>query len=279
MMGLTTLSAVFVIVCLFLILAYILIGGVRFLSIDFLINTPKPVGEPHSGIANGIVGSLVMVSVSSLVAIPVGILSGLYLAESEHHKIVGAIRFFMDTLIGIPSILIGVFAWMMFVSPDGLVLGNLHLRAFTLGHFSGLAGAMALAFMMAPIVARTTEEMVRLIPMELREAALAVGAPRWRVSIGVVLRTAASGIVTGCMLAIARVAGETAPLIFTALGYDFINTNLRSSMASLTNQIYYYAGSPYEEWHAMAWTATLVLIAFIFFLNIAVKFLVRNKHA
>jgi len=265
MMGLTTSSAIFVIVILFLILAYILAGGLRYLSFDFLINTPKPVGEPHSGIANGIVGSTIMVGFASIIGIPVGILAGLYLAESEHHKMVGVVRFFIDSLIGIPSILIGVFAWTVFVHP--------------MGHFSGFAGGMALAIMMTPIIARTTEEMIRLVPMELREAALALGAPRWRVSIGVVLRTSASGIATGCMLAIARVAGETAPLLFTALGYDFINTNLNKQMGSLTAQIYYYAGSPYEDWHAMAWSATLVLISVIFFLNIAVKLVVRNRHA
>ena len=264
MMGMTTLSAVFVIVTLFLILGYIVTGGLRYLSLDFLINSPKPIGEAHSGIANGIVGSLIMVTVSSAISIPVGVLAGLFLAESELHKIVGAIRFLIDTLIGIPSILIGVFAWTIIVHP--------------MGHFSGFAGAMALSMMMTPIVARTTEEMIRLVPMELREAALALGAPRWRVSMGVVLRTSASGIATGCMLAIARVAGETAPLLFTALGLDYISTNLNQQMASLTNQIYYYAGLPYEEWHAMAWSATLVLISAIFFLNIAVKFLVRNKH-
>jgi phosphate transport system permease protein len=278
MMGLTTLSAVFVIVILFLILAYILIGGARFLSPSFLINTPVPEGEPNSGIANGIIGSFIMVSVASLIAIPIGILAGLYLAESEKPKLAGAIRFFIDTLIGIPSILIGVFAWTAFVSPDGLVFGPLKLRIFTLGHFSGFAGAMALSIMMAPIVARTSEEMIRLVPMELREAALALGAPRWRVSLGVVLRTSASGIATGCMLAIARVAGETAPLLFTALGLDRISTNLRGQMSSLTNMIYYYAGSPYEDWHAMAWTATLVLISIIFFLNIFVKYVVRNRY-
>jgi len=278
MMGLTTLSAVFVIVCLFLILAYILAGGLRYLSFDFLINTPKPVEEPHSGIANGIIGTFMMVTVASVVAIPIGILAGLYLAESEHHKAVGVIRFFVDTLIGIPSILIGVFAWTAFVSSDGLYFFGWQIKWFTLGHFSGLAGAMALAIMMAPIVARTSEEMIRLVPMELREAALALGAPRWRVSLGVVLRTSMSGIATGCMLAIARVAGETAPLLFTALGLDYISTNLRGQMASLTNQIYYYAGSPYEKWHAMAWSATLVLISIIFFMNVMVKFFVRNKY-
>ena len=265
MMGLTTFSAVFVIVVLFLILAYILAGGLRYLSLDFLINTPKPVGEPHSGIANGIVGSAIMVAFASLIGIPTGILAGLYLAESEHHKIVGTVRFLIDSLIGIPSILIGVFAWTVFVNP--------------MGHFSGFAGGMALAMMMTPIIARTTEEMIRLVPMELREAALALGAPRWRVSVGVVLRTSASGIATGCMLAIARVAGETAPLLFTALGLDYISTSLNRQMGSLTQQIYYYAGSPYEEWHAMAWSATLVLISVIFFLNIVVKFFVRNRHA
>ncbi|HZS44006.1 MAG TPA: phosphate ABC transporter permease PstA [Blastocatellia bacterium] len=265
MTGLTALCAVLVIVALFAILAYILIGGVRYLSLDFLVNDPKPVGEAHSGIRNAIVGSAILVAVGSVIGIPIGVLGGLFLAETEAHKLASIIRFLIDNLIGVPSIIIGVFAWTAIVKPTG--------------HFSGWAGGLALAMMMAPIVARTTEEMIKLVPMELREAALALGAPRWRVSLGVVLRTAAGGIGTGCMLAIARVAGETAPLLFTALGLGYLNTNLNQPMASLTYQIYYYATSPYEDWHAMAWSATLVLITMIFMLNIAVKFILRSKHS
>jgi phosphate transport system permease protein len=264
MTGMTALCAVLVIVALLAILAYILIGGIRYLSPDFLVNDPKPYGEPHSGIRNAIVGSAILVAVGSIVGIPIGILGGLFLAETEAHRTAAVIRFLTDNLIGVPSIIIGVFAWTAIVKP--------------MGHFSGWAGGLALAMMMAPIVARTTEEMIKLVPMELREAALALGAPRWRVSIGVVLRTAAGGIGTGCMLAIARVAGETAPLLFTALGLGYFSTNLNQPMASLTYQIYYYATSPYEGWHAMAWTATLILITMIFMLNIVVKFVLRSKH-
>ena len=148
-----------------------------------------------------------------------------------------------------------------------------------MGHFSALAGGIALAIMMMPIVARTTEEMIRLVPQSLREAALALGAPRWRVTLGVVLRTAASGIATGAMLAVARIAGETAPLLFTALGLNYLSLDLNGPMANLPFQIYYYAASPYDEWHAMAWAATLVLVGMILALNVAVKLLTRNRHA
>jgi phosphate transport system permease protein len=147
-----------------------------------------------------------------------------------------------------------------------------------MGHFSALSGAVALGIMMMPIVARTTEEMIRLVPHSLREAGLALGAPKWRVTLGVVLRTAASGVATGAMLAIARISGETAPLLFTALGLNFLSTDLMRPMGSLTVRIFYYAGSPYEEWHKMAWAATLVLVTMILVLNVAVKVLARNRH-
>ena len=264
MTAITGLCALFAVASLFLILGYIFWGGVRGLSLGFLVNSPKPVGEPDSGIANAIVGSVILISIGSLIGMPVGIMAGIYLSEFGSNKFGLLLRFLIDTLTGTPSILVGVFVWTVMVHP--------------MGYFSALSGAVALGIMMMPIVARTTEEMIRLVPQSLREAALALGAPRWRVTLGVVLRTAASGVATGAMLAIARIAGETAPLLFTALGLNYLSTNLLQPMASLTFQIYYYAQSPYEEWHDMAWAATLVLVTMILTLNILVKILTRNRH-
>lgn len=264
MTALTGLCAVFAVASLFFILGYIFVGGIRALSFSFLFDTPKPIGEPGSGIANAIVGSAILISLGSLIGMPVGILAGIYLSEFGSNKFGHLLRFLIDTLTGTPSIVVGVFVWTVMVRP--------------MGHFSALSGGVALGIMMMPIVARTTEEMIRLVPQSLREAGLALGAPRWRVTLGVVLRTAASGVATGAMLAIARIAGETAPLLFTALGLNYLSTNLLQPMASLTFQIFYYAGSPYEEWHDMAWAATLVLVTMILALNIAVKALTRNRH-
>lgn len=265
MLILTGLCALLAITALVIILGYIFVGGFRALSWDFLVNTPKPVGEPGSGIANAIVGSLILVGLGSAIGLPVGILAGLYLAEFGQNKLGYGLRFFIDTLIGVPSIVIGVFVWTAMVRP--------------MGHFSAWAGGVALAIMMMPIVARTTEEMIRLVPQSLREAALALGAPVWRVTLGVVLRAAAPGVATGAMLAIARVAGETAPLLFTALGLNYLSTDLNHPMASLTFQIYYYAQSPYDEWHSMAWAATLVLVTIILGLNVGVRMLARNRYS
>lgn len=260
----TGLCAAFAVLALFVILGYIFAGGLRALSLSFLLNSPKPVGEPGSGIANAIVGSVVLIALGSVIGMPVGILAGIYLSEFGSNRFGTLLRFLIDTLTGTPSIIVGVFVWTVMVHP--------------MGHFSALSGGVALGIMMMPIVARTTEEMIRLVPHSLREAALALGAARWRVTLGVVLRTAASGVATGAMLAIARIAGETAPLLFTALGLNYLSTNLLQPMASLTFQIYYYSQSPYEEWHDMAWAATMVLVTMILILNIAVKILTRNRH-
>jgi phosphate transport system permease protein len=265
MTALTALCTILAVGALVVILGYIFASGARALSWSFLVNTPKPIGEPNSGIANAIVGTVIMISLGSVIGMPIGILAGVYLAEFGSNRLGNLLRFLIDTLTGVPSIVVGVFVWTIMVNP--------------MGHFSALAGSIALAIMMMPIVARTTEEMIRLVPQSLREAALALGAPRWRVTVGVVLRTAASGIATGVMLAIARIAGETAPLLFTALGLNYLSTDLNGPMASLTFQIYYYAASPYDEWHAMAWAATLVLVGMILALNIAVKIFTRNRHA
>ncbi|HXG92067.1 MAG TPA: phosphate ABC transporter permease PstA [Blastocatellia bacterium] len=264
MTALTSLCAAVVIVALIVILGHIAVTGVRELNLSFLINEPKPVGESESGIANAIVGSLILIATASVIALPVGILAGIYLAEFSATRLGAMIRFLIDTLVGVPSIVVGVFVWTVMVRP--------------MGQFSALAGGVSLSIIMMPIVARTTEEMIRLVPQNMREAALALGAPVWRMSLGVVLRAAAGGVATGAMLAVARVAGETAPLLFTALSYNYMSMDLTQPIASLTYQIYYYAGSPYEQWHAMAWAATLVLVGMILAINVVVKLLARNRY-
>ena len=265
--SLTTLTAfctLLAISVLAIILSYIAMRGLSAINFRFLIDTPRPVGE-GGGIGNAIVGSAVLLFISCLVGIPVGIGTGVYLSEFGASFFGSVVRFLVDTLTGIPSIVTGVFVYAVVV-----------LR---MKHFSALAGGIALALIMVPIVARTTEEMIRLVPHSLREGALALGAPQWRVTLGVVLPAAASGIATGAMLAIARVSGETAPLLFTAFGSRFFPRNLNEPIASLTVQIYNYAISPYDEWHTQAWAATLVLMALILSINIAVRFLTRNRFS
>ncbi len=262
MMTLTAACAFFAVIVLALILGYIAYRGIGAISFQFLIETPKPVGE-GGGIGNAILGSLILLAMACAVGMPFGIATGIYLAEYGAGRFAGLVRFLTDTLTGIPSILIGVFIYTIIVLP--------------MKQFSAYAGGIALAVIMIPIVARTTEEMIRLVPASLREGALALGAPQWRVTLGVVLPAAASGIVTGAMLAVARVSGETAPLLFTAFGSRFFNVYLDQPMASLTVQIYNYAISPYDEWHAMAWAATLVLMTLILVINITVRFFTRQK--
>jgi phosphate transport system permease protein len=256
-------AAALTICALIVILGYIAVTGLGEQSPGFLVNNPKPVGEPGGGIANAIVGTLVLIGTASVIGLPVGIMAGIYLAEFASNRFGTTLRFLIDTLTGIPSIVVGVFVWTMMVRP--------------MGHFSALSGGVALSMIMMPIVARTTEEMIRLVPHSMREAALALGAPVWRMSLGVVLRAAMGGVATGAMLAIARIAGETAPLLFTALSYNYMSTDLNQPIASLTYQIYYYAGSPYEQWHSMAWAATLVLVGMIFAINVTVRVLSRNR--
>ena len=263
MTTLTMACAVLLIGILLAILLYISATGVRELSIGFLVNTPKPVGEPGSGIANAIVGTFILIGIASAIGLPTGIMAGIYLSEFAANRFGRFVRFLIDTLTGVPSIVIGVFAWTAIVRP--------------MGHFSALAGGIALSIIMMPIVARTTEEMIKLVPHSLREASLALGAPVWRMSLGVVLRTAAAGVATGAMLAIARIAGETAPLLFTALSYNYMSTDINQPIASLVYQIYYYAQSPYDEWHSMAWAATLVLVGTILVINVLVLTIIRRR--
>jgi phosphate transport system permease protein len=262
MTSFTALCTVLAISTLVIILSYIAMRGISALSFRFLVDPPRPVGE-GGGIGNAIVGSAVLLLLSCVVGIPGGIGTGVYLSEFGSGLFGSVVRFLVDTLTGIPSIVTGVFVYAVVV-----------LR---MKHFSALAGGIALALIMIPIVARTTEEMIRLVPHSLREGALALGAPQWRVTLGVVIPAAASGIATGAMLAIARVSGETAPLLFTAFGSRFFPRNLNEPIASLTVQIYNYALSPYDEWHAQAWTATLVLMALILSINIVVRIVTRKK--
>lgn len=261
----TTLTALCTLVAvgiLVIILGYIAMRGIGALNLRFLVDSPRPVGE-GGGIGNAIVGSAVLLLLSCAVGIPLGIATGVYLSEFGGGMFSSVVRFLVDTLTGIPSIVTGVFIYAVVV-----------LR---MKHFSAFAGGIALALIMIPIVARTTEEMIKLVPHSLREGALALGAPQWRVTLGVVIPAAASGIATGAMLAIARVSGETAPLLFTAFGSRFFPRNLNEPIASLTVQIYNYAISPYDEWHAQAWAATLVLMTLILSINILVRFLTRKK--
>jgi len=262
MTTLTAACAFFAVVVLVLILGYIAYRGIGAISFQFLVETPKPVGE-GGGIGNAILGTLILLGMACAVGMPFGIATGIYLAEYGAGRFASLVRFLTDTLTGIPSILVGVFVYTIIVLP--------------MKQFSAMAGGIALAVIMIPIVARTTEEMIRLVPASLREGALALGAPQWRVTTGVVLPAAASGIVTGAMLAVARVSGETAPLLFTAFGSRFFNVYLDQPMASLTVQIYNYAISPYDEWHAQAWAATLILMTLILVINITVRFFTRRK--
>jgi phosphate transport system permease protein len=264
MIGLTCAAAALAIVPLVAILAYLIRQGAATLSLDFFTNMPRPVGEPGGGMANAIVGTLILIGIASAVGLPVGIGAGLYLAERGRSRLANLVRFLADVLNGLPSIVMGIFAWQFLVRP--------------FGHFSALAGGAAIGAMMIPLVTRTTEEMVRTVPQSLREAALALGYPRWRTSLQIVLRTALGGIVTGVLVAVARVAGETAPLLFTAFGNQFWSTDVTQPIAALPLQVFVYAISPYDEWHAHAWAGALVLISLVLAISILARFAVRSRH-
>jgi phosphate transport system permease protein len=247
--GLSILATIIVIVPLIAILFYLVYKGASSLNLNFFTHIPAPVGEEGGGMANSIVGSGIILILASLMGIPVGIAAGVYLAEFGRGKALGtAIRFTADVLNGVPSIVMGIAAFSL------LVQGR---------HFSAFAGGVALAIMMIPTITRTTEEMLATVPHAIREAALGLGVPKWRTAISVSLRTASPGIITGCMLAFARVAGETAPLLFTAFGNQFWSLKLSEPIAALPLQIYIYAISPYDEWHRLAWAGSLVLIVLI----------------
>jgi phosphate transport system permease protein len=262
MTTLTALCTAVAVGMLLVILIYIALQGIGSVNLRFLLDSPRPVGE-GGGIGNAILGSLLLLLVSSVIGLPLGIAIGIYLSEFGTGRFGSLVRFLADTLTGIPSIVTGVFVYTIVVLP--------------MRHFSALAGGIALAVIMIPIVARTTEGMINLVPHSLREGALALGAPQWRVTLGIVVPAGASGIATGAMLAIARISGETAPLLFTAFGSRFFSYYLDQPIGSLTVQIYNYAISPYDEWHAQAWAATLVLMTMILSINIVVRFFTRKR--
>jgi phosphate transport system permease protein len=262
MTGVAVLTVVLVLAPLIAIFGYLVYKGFGSINWAFLTQTPKPVGETGGGMANAIVGSALMLGIASIIGVPLGIGAGIYLAEFGRNRLGDSIRFTADVLNGVPSIVIGIVAYAIVV---------LHQK-----HFSALAGGVALAIMMVPTICRTTEEMLLLVPQALREAAYGLGIPRWRTTLSVTLRTATSGVITGVMLAFARVAGETAPLLFTALGNQFWNLRTDQPTAALPLQIYTYALSPYDDWHRQAWAGALVLIVLIVSAVAAVRLAVRR---
>lgn len=257
------LCTVAVLVPLFFIFGYLLVKGLSSVNLDFFTQLPKPVGEPGGGMANAIVGTLILIGLACVFGLPIGVMTGVYLAEHGHGRLGWIVRFCADVLNGVPSIVVGIYAYTLIVLP-------MHT-------FSAYAGGCALGVMMLPIVARTTEEMVKLVPNALREASLALGVPAWRTMLRVVLRTARGGIITGIMLAVARIAGETAPLLFTAFGNQFWNRGLSGPISSLPVQLYTYAISPFDDWHRQAWAGALVLITLIFLTSLSVRLLTRGR--
>jgi len=262
MTGVAVLTVILVLVPLFAIFAYLVYRGFGSLTWSFLTQTPKPVGEAGGGMANAIIGSGFILALASILGVPLGVGAGIYLAEFGRNRFGDVIRFTADVLNGVPSIVIGIVAYSIVV---------LYQR-----HFSALAGGVALAIMMVPTITRTTEEMLLLVPQALREAAYGLGIPRWRTTLSITLRTATSGVITGIMLAFARVAGETAPLLFTAFGNQFWNLRIDQPTAALPLQIFTYAISPYDEWHRQAWAGALVLIVLIVSAVAAVRLAVRH---
>ena len=252
------------VLALVLILGYLVAKGASSLDWSFFVKNPVPAGQSGGGVANAIVGTMIIVALAALIGLPIGIGTGLYLAEYGSGRLGWTVRFVADVLNGTPSIVVGIFAWTWLVRP--------------MGHFSALSGSVALAVLMVPMIARTTEEMVRLVPHSLREAALALGYPRWRTSLRIIARTALAGILTGCLVGVARIAGETAPLLFTALGNLNFTTSILQPMQTLSLQIFTYGTGPFDEWHRLAWAAALVLMGLVLVLALAARWVVRSRH-
>ena len=263
MVGVMGFSVLVAVLPLLWILGTLILKGASSLNLAFFTQMPAPAGETGGGVAHAIVGTLLIVGAACLFGLPVGIAAGIYCAEYSTTALAKATRFLADVMNGTPSIVVGVFAWTWIVA--------------TQKHFSGFAGSAALAVLMVPMIMRTTEELIRLVPHSLREAALALGYSRWRTSLSVVLRTALPGIVTGVLLAVARIAGETAPLLFTALGSQFMSRDLNAPMAALPLLVYNYATGPYEDWHRLAWATALVLIVVVFVLSVAARLATRQR--
>ena len=262
--GAVALLALLAVAPLLFIFGDLLHKGASSINWDFFVKIPVPAGESGGGVSNAIVGTGIVVGLACLMGLPVGIGAGLYLAEYGNGRLGWLVRFVADVMNGTPSIVVGIFAWTWLVRP--------------FHHFSALAGGAALAVLMVPMLARTTEDMVRLVPNSLREAALALGYPRWRTSLAVVARTALSGIVTGGLVAVARIAGETAPLLFTALGNLNFTTVVSQPMQTLSLQIYTYAIGPFDEWHRLAWASALVLMTLVLLLALAARWATRQRY-
>ena len=255
-------SVVLALIPLGLVLFFVVSRGLPALRPQFFTQMPKPVGEPGGGMANAMVGTLILIGIATAIAVPVGVVSGVFLAEYKRSRLGSAVRFAADVLNGIPSIVIGVFAYAVAVMP--------------FRRFSALAGGVALGVMMLPLIVRITEELLRLVPESFKEGALALGATRSRAVWTVILPAALPGIVTGILVALARVAGETAPLLFTSFNNAFFSTRLDQPIASLTVQVYTYAISPYDDWHRQAWAGATVLIAAILFFSLLARFVTRR---
>ncbi len=262
--GLVVLLCFLAVLPLFLIFADLVHKGASSINWDFFVKIPVPAGQSGGGVSNAIVGTIIIVLIACVIGIPIGIGTGLYLAEYGIGRLGWFVRFLADVLNGTPSIVVGIFAWTWFVKP--------------VHHFSALAGGAALALLMVPMLARTTEEMLRLVPNSLREAALALGYPRWRTSLSVMARVALSGIVTGSLVGVARVAGETAPLLFTALGNINFDTNIKEPMQTLSLQIFTYATGPFDDWHRLAWASALVLMSLVLGLALAARWATRKRY-
>jgi phosphate transport system permease protein len=245
-------------------LVYVASQGIHRFDFAFFTHLPTPVGEPGGGMANAIVGTLTLVFLASLIGVPVGMFSGIYLAEfGKQGKFAWMVRFTADVLSGVPSIVTGIVAYQLVVKP--------------MGHFSAYAGGVALGFMMIPMVTRTTEELVKMVPLSIRESALALGIPAWKTILRVVVATAKNGILTGILLSLARIAGETAPLLFTAFNNQYGSFNPNQPTASLTVQVFTYAISPYDDWHAQAWTGALVLLLIVLSINLFARFVFKSS--
>ncbi len=257
------LSALIVILPLFLIFFDLLWKGARELKLTLLTDLPHPVGEPGGGIANGILGTLTIAGLAMAGGIPLAVMSGIYLAEYGRGKFASAVRFAVDTLAGVPSIIMGIFGYVLWVLP--------------MRRFSAWAGASALAMIFIPVVVRTTEEMLRTVPHTVREAALALGIERWKTTLFITVRTATAGIVTGILLAMARIVGETAPLLFTALGNQFWQAGLDQPIAAIPLQVFTYAISPYDDWHDKAWAGAVVLIGMVLIISVGARYFTRVR--
>lgn len=263
MWGGTVAATLLALLPLFLVVYYLLAQGLPALNLAFFTNLPKPVGETGGGMANAIVGTVILIGIAGVIGIPIGLFGGIFLAEFGNNRLGGFMRFCADVLASVPSIVIGILVYSIIVMP--------------MKHFSALSGGIALGIMMVPMVMRNTEEMIRMVPRSQREASLSLGATHFTTLFRIVMLSAKGGVITGILLAVARVAGETAPLLFTAFGNRFWSTNLDQPIASLPVQIFTYAIAPYDDWRAQAWAGALVLVFLIFLINVAARYATNGR--